>query len=210
MDAMAGFIALPRPPLRLIAVAALHGALILIINEALRVDPGVRVETPLRVVRLPEELVRPLPADPPREPLVPVGIDRIADPPPVPDAIPEAPDEVATADLIARDRRTVVERTAPVPVTPVRADPRHPLTQPEYPVASIRFGEEGVVELAIYVGVDGRIGEVRITKGSGHRRLDEAAVEEARRRWRLLPASRGGEPSPGWGHFRVVFRIDKR
>jgi len=64
--------------------------------------------------------------------------------------------------------------------------------------------------LAIRVLRDGRIAEVRVAKSSGHASLDRAAVEEARRHWRLQPAMRGDEPIAEWGSFRVVFRLERR
>jgi protein TonB len=67
-----------------------------------------------------------------------------------------------------------------------------------------------VVELSIYVSRNGRIGEVRVARSSGYPRLDRAAMEEARRRWRLQPAMRGDEAIDAWGSFRVVFRLDGR
>jgi protein TonB len=111
------------------------------------------------------------------------------------------------------------EPLEPVPFTvlrgsaefvPVRANPNHPLTRAPYPAASIRLEEEGVVELTIHVLANGRIADVKLLKSSGHPRLDRAAVEEARRHWRLQPATRGGEAIDAWGSFRVVFRLDRR
>jgi periplasmic protein TonB len=98
----------------------------------------------------------------------------------------------------------------PVTFVPVGTHPDHPLTRADYPAASIRLEEEGVVELSIYVLRDGRIGDIRVAKSSGYPRLDRAAVEEARRHWRLQPAIRGDEAIDAWGSFRVVFRLDER
>lgn len=97
------------------------------------------------------------------------------------------------------------------PVLPVRvgvrADPAHPLTQPEYPLASIRLQEQGIVVLELSVGADGRVLEARVQQSSGSARLDAAAVREALRHWRLLPATEDGQPVAGWFRERVNFRL---
>ena len=64
--------------------------------------------------------------------------------------------------------------------------------------------------LSLRVGVDGRINEAVVLRTSGYERLDRAAVEEAKRRWRLLPAMRGETPIEEWMSLRVVFRLDQR
>jgi protein TonB len=102
-------------------------------------------------------------------------------------------------------------RVAPEPRREGAAiDPRHPLTQPAYPAASIRFGEEGTVTVEVRVGIDGRVREARLLKSSGHPRLDAAALEEARRVWRLRPARADGVPVEDWYAVRVSFRLDRR
>ena len=47
--------------------------------------------------------------------------------------------------------------------------------RPEYPAASRRLEEEGVVQLKFLVGTDGKVIESQVEKSSGFRRLDEAA-----------------------------------
>ncbi len=76
---------------------------------------------------------------------------------------------------------------------PVTVDPRHPLTQPSYPPASIRLGEEATVTFELRIGVDGRVRDSRLLRSSGSARLDAAALEEALRRWR--PGTRCGSAS---------------
>ena len=89
----------------------------------------------------------------------------------------------------------------------VRVDAHHPLTQPSYPAARIRFNDEGAVELEIYVLPDGRVGDARVLKSSGFEDFDRAALQEARRSWRLLPATRDGRPLAQWYSLRVVFKL---
>lgn len=75
-----------------------------------------------------------------------------------------------------------------------------------YPAVSRRLGEQGEVLLGLHVLADGRIGEVQVRRSSGHPRLDRAAIDAARR-WRLLPASRSGQPVALWHEWVVAFRL---
>lgn len=96
---------------------------------------------------------------------------------------------------------------APSTRTPPRSDPKHPLSQPEYPPTARRLGQEGTVVLLIYVQADGRVGDVKIQKSSGFDKLDEAALREAKRSWRFIPAKEGSTPVAEWGQFAVTFRL---
>jgi protein TonB len=92
----------------------------------------------------------------------------------------------------------------------VRADPKHPLSQPPYPPTDRREGNKGSVDVEIYVMPDGRVGDARIVKSSGFERLDQVTLDEARRSWRMLPATRNGEPFAQWHRLRVVFKLTTR
>jgi protein TonB len=96
---------------------------------------------------------------------------------------------------------TQVVRTAP------KSDTRRPLSQPEYPPSSRRAGEAGTVILEVYVLENGRVGEARVKQSSGFPRLDEAAVREVKRSWRLVPGTENGKPVPMWGQFAVTFKL---
>lgn len=56
-----------------------------------------------------------------------------------------------------------------------------------YPRLAKRLGQEGRVEIAFEVLADGRLEGVRVVHGSGHRRLDDAAVETVERLGRFEP-----------------------
>jgi protein TonB len=66
------------------------------------------------------------------------------------------------------------------------------------------------VDVEIYVMPDGRVGDARIVKSSGFERLDQVTLDEARRSWRMLPATRNGEPFAQWHRLRVVFKLTTR
>ena len=81
------------------------------------------------------------------------------------------------------------------------------MTQPEYPPSSRRAGEAGTVILEVYVLENGRVGEAKVKQSSGFPRLDEAAVREVKRSWRLVPGTENGKPVPMWGQFAVTFKL---
>ena len=91
-----------------------------------------------------------------------------------------------------------------------RQDTRYPLTQPTYPARDIREGNEGTVELEIYVLPTGRIGDARVVRSTGSPTLDQSAVDEAKRKWRMLPATRDGEPFAQWHRLKVTFNLRNR
>lgn len=81
------------------------------------------------------------------------------------------------------------------------------ITQPEYPPSSRRAGEEGTVQLQVYVLESGRAGEVKVARSSGFPKLDEAAVKEVQRNWRFVPGKEDGKPVSMWHTFAVTFRL---
>jgi len=81
------------------------------------------------------------------------------------------------------------------------------ITQPEYPPASRRAGEEGTVTLKVFVTDGGRAGQVEVAKSSGFPKLDEAAVKEVQRNWRFVPGKEDGKAVSMWHTFAVTFRL---
>jgi periplasmic protein TonB len=81
------------------------------------------------------------------------------------------------------------------------------ITQPEYPPAARRAGEEGTVTLKVFVTEGGRAGQVEVAKSSGFPKLDEAAVKEVQRNWRFVPGKEDGKPVAMWHTFAVTFRL---
>ena len=64
---------------------------------------------------------------------------------------------------------------------------------PAYPSIARRMGEEGTVILRVELDERGRVALAKIATGSGHPRLDEAALA-AIQTWRCTPAQRDGQP----------------
>jgi protein TonB len=105
-------------------------------------------------------------------------------------------------------RPTVAAPAPPKPVTTApKSDPRRPLTQPEYPPSSRRAGEAGTVVLEVYVLETGKVGDARVKESSGFPKLDEAALREVKRSWRLVPGTENGKAVAMWGQFAVTFKL---
>jgi periplasmic protein TonB len=146
-------------------------------------------------------------------------------PPPPPDYAPPPPfvpppelaiTQPTTQGPTTAITTTTVKPTGPPPPKPASTSVKTPpstqgkgarITQPEYPPGSRRAGEEGTVQLQVYVLENGRAGEIKIAKSSGFPRLDEAAVKEVQRNWRFVPGKEDGKPVPMWHVFAVTFRL---
>lgn len=77
---------------------------------------------------------------------------------------------------------------------------------PVYPLMARRHGLEGTVVLRLLVKETGNVGEVVVDAPSGCIDLDKAAVE-AVRKWRFIPATRGGGAVAVWVRQPVTFRL---
>jgi periplasmic protein TonB len=75
---------------------------------------------------------------------------------------------------------------------------------PVYPeIARIR-GYEGIVLVAAEILPDGRVGNMKIRKSSGHAILDQSAVE-AVKPWKFEPARKSGKPFAVWVELPIKF-----
>jgi protein TonB len=79
---------------------------------------------------------------------------------------------------------------------------------PAYPAMSRRLGESGTVVLRVLIGVNGRAEKAQIDKSSGYERLDQAALETARDRWRYVPGTRNGVPEAMWFKVPIKFVLE--
>lgn len=78
--------------------------------------------------------------------------------------------------------------------------------KPPYPLAARRRGMEGRVVLRAHVRDDGLCAEVELKESSGHDLLDNAALQTVKR-WRFVPASRGGTAVASWVEIPISFRL---
>jgi len=190
-------------------VAGMHLALVFFVARGLGFVPAVFENK--TVATIIEEPVRP--DDPlPRvdTPLEPASVPFLPEPdtPPVDQ---DPPPDVITSRLVPVNEIPHETGTGTAEVVPqivnARQDPRHPLSRPAYSPAEIRAGSQGSADVEVYVMPNGRVGDARILRSTGFERLDRATIEEAKRNWRLVPATRDGQPIAQWYRLRVVFKL---
>jgi periplasmic protein TonB len=134
--------------------------------------------------------------EPPPPP--PVDVDL---PPPPPQVIlpdftfdtPPPPTAITQVAPVAKPAPPPVAKPAPAPVMTVRPTTRKNGERPEYPAASRRAKEEGVVSLTLCVDASGKITKAELRKTSGFPRLDQATLDWIQRE-RLNPAMQGKTP----------------
>lgn len=197
---------------RMGVVAGVHAALILLVGRGLGIVPPLIQDPPDVFTRFIDQ-PRPQEDPPPRtDPQIP-QVDRIQVP------VPEVPpvdlsQDAVGVQVVEPDEIGIIDGAGSAdpqpPIVGVRQDPRHPLSQPRYPSSETRLGNHGNVDVEVYVLPNGRVGDARVVRSSGFERLDQSAIEEAKRNWRLLPATRDGEPFAQWYKVRVTFKLTER
>ena len=163
------------------------------------------VAPPAPKVEQPPEPAKPAPPPPAKQPVA-KKVERPQVPAPQPVAVPtpvparEAPTGV---EVQTRPAPPVTAAVEPAPAPSAAADKVElPFIDADYasnddvfrpPGVSSRLGEYGTVVLRVTVGVNGRATQVQLAKSSGYPRLDNAAIQGARR-LRFKPAIRNGVP----------------
>jgi periplasmic protein TonB len=129
-------------------------------------------------------------------PAVPVG---------VPAAQPSSSSPPSGSPASARSGVAVASSGAEIVAT---AKPRYRTNpKPDYPIASQRRREEGVVVLNVAVDASGTPTSISLQRSSGHPLLDRAALD-AVRRWTFEPARLGGVPMVSRVDVPVRFSLD--
>lgn len=191
-------------------VAALHVGALYLIASSLGIVPSLKPVVTEGVIineEPPEEDVIPE-----RDPYTPPHQDTVF----IPD--PQNPPLVFDQDVITGPPPEIVEPREPTGgsavvepvITGVQQDSRHPLSQPPYPPSMVRGGKTGTADVEIYVLPDGRVGDARIVKSTGFELLDQSVLDEAKRKWRLTPATRDGVPFAQWHRLRVTFKLNEQ
>lgn len=137
---------------------------------------------------------KPLPKAPPSERAV-----KAPEPPPPPPVEP-----------VAQPQKEAEPAPQPAPVVPPNAEAselNNPA--PAYPQASRRMGEKGTVTLEILVKANGTVGDIKVKKSTGFKRLDDAAVRTIRR-WKFHPATQAGVAIDYWYEIDFEFNLNKR
>lgn len=145
--------------------------------------------------------------------------EEVEPPPPPPDTKIPPPDFVPppsfdfVPDVGPTNAIQAVSKEAPKPAAPTAmTQPKSPAKgQPAlaYPTLSERAGEEGSVLMNLYVDENGRVADVKITSSSGFERLDEAAVKQAKSKWKFTPCMQGDKPVGCWYPFKYTWKMQK-
>jgi len=146
----------------------------------------------------PEPPPEPAPAPPPPKPKpkpkpapkpVPKPAPKVA---PAPAPVPTPPKPVTGVENGAtRNQAPQVGPKTDEPITLSSVEYRGQRPVPTYPRMSQRLREEGTTIVLVQIDTDGNVTRASISKSSGFERLDEAALEAARKA-RFTPAKVGG------------------
>jgi protein TonB len=186
-------------------VAGIHVAVIFGLVVALNQSAVLRKITEIKAtVETPKEPPKAPPPPPP---------DLVKPPPPVA-IVPEF--QVATA---APPPVTVV-KSAPTPPAPPPAAPAAPRisdtklvavmrthSQPPYPSISQRLNEQGVSLIEVHITTEGSVDDCKIAKTSGSDRLDQAACDYVKSRWRWQPPTSQGQPTAATTQIQITWNL---
>ncbi len=178
----------------LLFVLALHGAALYGL-WVYRIIPAP-AEEQIMMVNLvnPPEQPKPAKPLPPR----PRPKHRPVEPPKPQQPVSQAPGTVPGEPTVPPPPAPPSAEAPPMPPRPVALPAELSVNCPErappdYPARSMRMNEQGKVVLRVELGEDGRVVEASVKTSSGHRRLDEAALD-AVKTWRCRPPVRNGVP----------------
>ena len=137
----------------------------------------IKKQKPIELPKPAPVLVAEAPVVAPTEPVAP---------PPPPEPIKETPPP-----------EPVVEAPPPKPAAPVQITGDmlqcSQKSEPNYPPASRRVGEQGSVKLRLELDETGHITSAKVIESSGHTRLDNAGLATVKN-WRCQAATRDGQP----------------
>ncbi|WP_319407343.1 TonB family protein [uncultured Desulfosarcina sp.] len=178
-------------------------------RPAIKPIPVVKPSKPL-AKKPPEKRFPPLPPAP--MPAVPEPEPESAPPPSVADPVRTAADlppsppysanAVTSVDPDATPGESSSAASAVVMATPRYSDNPPPV----YPSIARRRGYEGTVVLEVFVGEDGRVGELHIAESSSYRLLDRSAVK-AVEGWQFEPGREDDKAVAMWVRVPVDFRL---
>ncbi|MGH8444578.1 MAG: energy transducer TonB [Solimonas sp.] len=206
----------PRRMIAFVVIGGLHVAALaalFVVRESQPPQPP----QPMMVTFISETPPQPEPTPPPPEPVKPKPQPKmIATPKPTPSAITAPPIEDTPIEEAPK------EEAPPTPPAPA-AEPAPPAIVPPnfvaaylnnpgptYPATSVKLREEGTVTLLVLVNVDGRADKVLIDRSSGYPRLDDAAVDVVKKRWRFVAARQGEKTVAAWVRVPVAFELTNK
>jgi len=127
-----------------------------------------------------------------------------APPPPPPDLVkPPPPVAIVPEFQVATAPPPPVTTVAKAPPAPppkavASSDPLRPIarthTLPPYPPISVRLNESGTTLMEVHITVEGNVDDCKVVQSSSSERLDSAACEFVKSRWRWQPPTNQGAP----------------
>lgn len=117
-----------------------------------------------------------------------------------------APADVQPSSASTASQQSSNSVAQTVGTTPIK--PARPISNPNpvYPPDAVQQGLEGRAILSVTIAVSGLVTKVMVAESSGHKSLDQAALD-AVRRWRFAPATRGGKPVEWTARLPIRFRL---
>ncbi len=133
------------------------------------------------------------PPPPPKPEIVPPP-QAFVPPPDIIISTPPPPNAITSVTNVPQPDTTQITRVGP---TIDFANSPRGCREPEYPSTSRRLGEEGVAEVSLLIGVDGKVQQSRIDKSSKFARLDEATIRSFSK-CKFKVGSNSGQPEAAW------------
>jgi periplasmic protein TonB len=129
-----------------------------------------------------------------------------APPPPPPDLVkPPPPVAIVPVFQVAAPPPAPVQvKPPPPPAPPPRvsaptSDPLRPIARthslPPYPPISVRLNESGVTLMEVHITTEGNVDDCKVLQTSSSERLDQAACDYVKARWRWQPPTNAGVPT---------------
>ena len=128
-----------------------------------------------------------------------------APPPPPPDLVkPPPPVAIVPEFQVATAPPPPVTTVAKAPPAPppkavASSDPLRPLmrthTLPPYPPISVRLNEQGTTLMEVHITTEGNVDDCKVVQTSSSERLDSAACDYVKSRWRWQPPTNQGTPT---------------
>jgi protein TonB len=128
-----------------------------------------------------------------------------APPPPPPDLVkPPPPVAIVPEFTVAAQAPPPVTTVAKAPPAPppkavASSDPLRPVmrthTLPPYPPISVRLNEQGTTLMEVHITAEGNVDDCKVTQTSSSERLDTAACDYVKSRWRWQPPTNQGTPT---------------
>jgi protein TonB len=198
----------------LIIVVLLHVFIVYALVTGLARNVIEIIKAPIETKLIEEVKPPPPPPDtpPPPPPKMTAPPPPFIPPPEVSVQVQASPNAIATTTNVpppttslAPIRPPVTASTGPVHVAAV-VDSRA-CQKPEYPPKSLRNEETGTVTLQFLIGIDGRVVESKVEKGSGYRDLDNAA-RNALSLCKFIPGTTDGKPEQSWTRMQYVWKLE--